>query len=433
MSETMATCIVFCGNGRTVRDVPRRLRTPLAVVAALVVAEAAVLLLRPRDGVIAPAPVDAASYFSRAEIDRARDYRRPQLVLHGGVLAVELGLLAALVARPPRRLAATPRRPVLAAGAAGVALSLALDVAPLPLAAVSHQRAVDVGLSTQSWGEWAGDLAKTWAIGGVLAGAGAAGAVALMRRFPRGWWLPASAVVVAFGAATVYAGPVVIDPLFNRFEPLAPGRTRSDVLQLAREAGVDVGEVYEVDASRRTTGANAYVTGLGRTKRVVLYDNLLRNFSRDETRLVVAHELAHVRHRDVPRGLLYLALVAPAGMLAAAQLARRLAPAAAQRPGPAVLPALALAVGVVAFGVTVVANQLSRRVEARADSFALRLTDAPQPFIDFERRITLRNVSDPDPPGWVVSLLGTHPPAVERIGIAKAFAGRRGAAQAPGG
>jgi len=432
MSETIAICIVFCGNARTVRDVPRRLRTPLAVVAALVVAEAAVLLLRPRDGVIAPAPVDAASYFSRAEIDRARDYRRPQLALQGGILAVELGVLVALVARPPRWLRTTPR-PVLAAAGAGVGLSLALQVAPLPLAAVNHQRAVDVGLSTQSWGQWAGDLAKSWAIGGVLAGAGAAGAVALMRRFPRGWWLPASAVVVAFGAVTVYAGPVVIDPLFNRFTPLPEGRTRSDVLQLAREAGVDVGEVYEVDASRRTTGANAYVTGLGHTKRVVLFDNLLKNFSRDETRLVVAHELGHVHYRDVPHALLYLAFVAPAAMLAVRQVTRRLAPAAAQRPGPAVLPALALATGVIAFGVTTIANQLSRRIEARADSFALRLTDAPQPFIGFERRITLRNVSDPDPPGWVVALLATHPPTVERIGIARAFAERRGAEARAGG
>ncbi len=131
----------------------------MAVVAALVVAEAAVLLLRPRDGVIDPAPVRLSSYFSAAEIDRARDFRRPQLALFGGTLLVEVAVLGVLVARPPRRLRGPMRRPVLVAAVAGAGLALALDVAPLPLRAVAHERAVDVGLSTQDWAVWAGDLA----------------------------------------------------------------------------------------------------------------------------------------------------------------------------------------------------------------------------------------------------------------------------------
>jgi len=230
---------------------------------------------------------------------------------------------------------------------------------------------------------------------------------------------------MGFAAATLYLGPVVLDPIFNRFTVLPDGPTRSDVLALAREAGVDVGQVYEVDASRRTTASNAYVTGLGRTKRVVLYDNLLKDFTRDEVRLVVAHELGHVRYRDVPRGLLYVALVAPFGMFAAAGLTRRLAPDE-PRAGPAALPALALSIALVSLGVTTIANQLSRRIEARADSYSQRLTGAPEPFIGFERGIALRNVADPDPPDWITFLLATHPPTVDRIGIAKAFeAGRR--------
>src|SRR5262249_7403874 len=96
------------------------------------------------------------------------------------------------------------------------------------------------------------------------------------------------------------------------------------------------------------------------------------------------------------------------------------------RPGPAALPALALSLAVISFGITVVGNQLSRRIEARADSFSLRLTNAPQPFIGFERGIAIRNVADPDPPHWLTFLLATHPPTVDRIGIAKAFeAGER--------
>jgi STE24 endopeptidase len=221
-------------------------------------------------------------------------------------------------------------------------------------------------------------------------------------------------------------GPVVLDPIFNRFNALPPGRARTDVLELARKAGVKVGQVYEVDASRRTTAANAYVTGLGRTKRVVLYDTLLKRFSPAETNLVVAHELGHVHYRDVPRGLLYLVLVAPAALFGAARLTERWRPHDAPPGAPAMLPAAALALGIVAFGTSIVSNQLSRRVEQRADSYSLRLTNEPGPFISSEKRLAVQNVSVPDPPAWQTFLLATHPPTIERIGTAVAFErGRR--------
>lgn len=378
------------------------------------------VLLRPRSGVIEPAPVRTESYFSASQVERARDYRRPQLAIYGGVLVVELGLLALLVARPPARLRGPFRRPVLAAAVAGAVLSVAVSISVLPLQIVSRERAKDVGLVTQSWGGYARDKSISWGIGGIFAGLGAATAVGLIRRYPRGWWAPGSVIVVAFGIASIYAGPVVLDPIFNKFQALPPGQTRNDVLELAERAGVDIGEVYSVDASRRSTAANAYVTGLGATKRVVLYDTLLENFKRDEVRLVVAHELAHQHYRDVPNGLLYLAIVAPFGLLAVAQLTRRLAPAGAE-PGPAILPALALSVLVTTLTIATISNQLSRQVEARADSYALTLTGQPEPFIDFEKRIALRNLSDPDPPDWQTLLIGTHPPTIERIGIAVAY------------
>ena len=297
-----------------------------------------------------------------------------------------------------------------------------LGLAPLPLRALARRRALAVGLVTQSWRGWSRDLLKGGALGIALNAAAAPVAVALMRRFPRGWWLPASGVAVAGAGTLTFLAPVALDPLFNSFTPLAPGAVREDVLALARRAGVAVREVYEVDASRRTTAANAYVTGLGRTKRVVLFDTLLSEMTGEEIRLVVAHELAHVRHRDVPRGLAHLALSAPAGMFAVAQLTRRLDRSAGGRASAASLPALALSLGVVSGAVGSIASALSRAVERRADAFALTLADAPEPFISFEQRIVAQNLADPDPPRWLVSLMGTHPPTVERIGIARAYA-----------
>ncbi len=396
----------------------RRLSWPVALVAALVATEAVVLLLRPRSGVLPVAPVSPRSYFSAADIDRARSYGTPQLALYAGQLALQAGLLALLVVRPPRLLRGPSRRPLRRGAAAGAGLSVALTLVALPLGAVAEQRARDFGLSTQDWTGWAADRAKGLGIEVVLAAGGAVLALALIRRFPRHWWLPVGAAVVAIGAAFLLAGPLLLDPLFNSFTPLKPGPVRSDVLAVARRAGVKVDRVLEVDASRRTSATNAYVTGLGSAKRVVLYDNLLRDFSRDEVRLVVAHELGHVHYRDVPRGLLFLALVAPFGTLAVQRLSERLS---RERGTPGALPALVLALTLVSMPMTWLSNSLSRRVEARADSFALLRTGEPRPFIGFEQRIARTNLADPDPPGWLVFLLGTHPPSVERIGAAVAY------------
>ncbi len=208
----------------------------------------------------------------------------------------------------------------------GAGLAVGLSLPTLPLSAISRRRGMAVGLVTQSWRGWAGDLVKGAGIESVLAGAAGSAAVAVTRRYPRRWWLPASAGSVLFGALLAALAPVVLDPVFNDFTPLPEGETRSDVLELARAAGVKVGEVYSVDASRRTTAANAYVAGLGPTKRVVLFDTLLDRYSRDEIRVVVAHELGHVRNRDVPRGVLYAALVAPAAALAVQRLSWELSP-----------------------------------------------------------------------------------------------------------
>jgi STE24 endopeptidase len=166
------------------------------------------------------------------------------------------------------------------------------------------------------------------------------------------------------------------------------------------------------------------VNGIGHTKRVVIYDNLLRDFPADQVRSVVAHELGHVKHRDVPRGLLWLAIVAPAGMLVVQRLTERLAPEArlGRGAGPAVLPAAALSIALVAFLINIPGNAMSRRVEASADAYSLQLDGDPAAMIGLERRLSTQNVSDPDPPGWVQLLFGTHPKTVERIGFALTWA-----------
>jgi STE24 endopeptidase len=414
------------------------------VLLTIIAAEGGARLLLPRESAIEPADVEPGAYFSSDEIERGRSFARPQLGLALGRMILELAALAALVGSGPRprrtglargtaaRLRTAVRRsrsqasPVAGAAVEGAKLAAQSTVVALPLSVLARRRAIAVGLVTQSWRGWAADLVKATAIESVLAGGAGAAAIAIMRRYPRDWWLPAAAGSVAGGALFTASAPVLLAPLFNKFTPLPEGETRSDVLELARAAGVEVGEVYSVDESRRTTGANAYVTGLGPTKRVVLFDTLLDRFDRDQVRVVVAHELAHVRNRDVLRGVAYAAIVAPAAALAVQRLSWELSD---ERATPRALPVLALAAMLVAVPTGLVGNRLSRAVERRADAFSLQLSRAPEAFISFQRSIAVQNVADVAPPRWVSALLATHPPTLERIGAAVAFSQR----ELPGG
>jgi STE24 endopeptidase len=185
---------------------------------------------------------------------------------------------------------------------------------------------------------------------------------------------------------------------------------------------VDVGHVYEVDASKRTTAINAYVNGLGSSKQVVLYDTLIHDLNQGERRAVVAHELGHVHGNDIQRGLLFVAIVTPLSLVFISLMAGGIARPRGAEPGtPAFLPAFALAIVATSFVIGIAGNQLSRAVEARADTFSLQLTNDPRGMIELQQQLADRNLSDPDPPGIFSFLFGTHPPAVDRIGAAVAW------------
>ena len=391
------------------------------MLTAAAAAEAGRRLLTPRAPVPEPARIDVRDWFSQAEIDRGRAFTRPQRVLALTRSGIELAALATLVRSPPAALRRRWRHPV-AGGAAGAAgLSLGLTAPGLPLRALARRRAIAAGLDTQPWSGWLVDLGKAGTIELAFSAAAGAGVIAATRRYPRTWWLAAAAGSVALGAGLGALAPVLLDPIFNDFNRLPEGETRSDVLALARQAGVGVGDVYAVDASRRTTAANAYVTGLGPTKRVVLYDTMLDRYTRDEIRLVVAHELGHMRHRDVPRNVAFAAIIAPAMAWGVQRTAGSLAGVAPGEPlAPAALPALALAATIVSAPLGPIGARLSRAMERRADAFSLQLAGAPEAFISFERRAAVQNLADLEPRRFA-RLLASHPTTAERIGVALAF------------
>ncbi len=394
-------------------------RVGATLVLALAAAEGARRLLTPREHPITPAPVALGDYFSPEEIDRGRRYARPQRALGLAATGIDVAAISALAVRPPAWLIRAGEWPVAGAAAAAAVLSATLSLPTLPLAVVTRRRAIAAGLDTQDWAGWGRDRVVAGALQSSFAAGAGAGVIAATRRWPRTWWLAAAGGSVGLGAVLAAVAPVVLAPIFNDFTPLPEGETRADVLELAEGAGVTVGEVYSVDASRRTTAANAYVTGLGPTKRVVLYDTLLDRYSRDEIRMVVAHELGHVRFHDVPRNVAFAAMIAPAAGLAVQQLSEALS---AERGTAVTLPGLALAAGAVSIPLGMVGNRLSRALERRADQYSLELGGASDAFVSFERAIALQNVAELAPPRWVTALMASHPPTDERIGTALAFA-----------
>ena len=219
--------------------------------------------------------------------------------------------------------------------------------------------------------------------------------------------------------------PVLVEPLFNDFTPLQDGPLRAGVLQLAEDEGVHVDDVLVADASRRTTTLNAYVSGFGGTRRVVLYDNLVRGVPREEALSVVAHELAHARHDDVLHGsLLGAAGAVPGigllGLVLGRATARRAARPEMQNTAgdPAVVPRVLALVAVAGLLASPVQNGISRKIETRADVDAIVATGDPEAFVELQQQLATRSLADLTSPAWSQFWFGSHPTTRERIAIA---------------
>jgi STE24 endopeptidase len=304
----------------------------------------------------------------------------------------------------------------------------------LPFSLRAYRQDLRAGLATQGLGGFLRDWAKARAVGLVLVVLPLGALVLGARWRPPGWPLVAAAAAVVLVLALAMAGPVLIEPLFNRFRPLGPGPLRTRVLALAATMAVPVGDVLVADASRRTTRLNAYVSGLGRTRRVVVYDTLLAaagpgsDTGADEVALVVAHELAHVRHRDVLWGTIGGAALAAVSVLAVVALfdldpVRRLFGVDGLG-DPLAAPGLLLLAALGGLAVSPVASAISRWAEARADWVSLEVTRDPATAVAVERRLALENRADLRPNRLLLVLFASHPSTMARIAQARLWAER---------
>ncbi len=300
-------------------------------------------------------------------------------------------------------------------------LVLAYEAGALPLAWYAWRLDRRYGLSHQPRREWLADQAKGIALGLVLAAVAAAVVYGAMARFGDRWWLAAGGVMALLVAVLATLAPVLLLPLFFRFRPLDRPALAGRLRALAEAAGTRVMGVYEWTLGSKTRRANAALAGIGATRRIIISDTMLEQYSDDEIAVVLAHELGHHVHHDIWRALAAESAVVLAGFYAADRALRAFGPALGLSgpDDPAGLPLVALAAGAMSIGLTPLALALSRLHERRADRFALELTGLAGPFVTAMRRLAAQNLAEERPSRIVRWLFHSHPPIEERIAAAE--------------
>lgn len=359
---------------------------------------------------------------------RARAYHRRRLVLSLGELLLTTTYLVVLVetraaGRLAERVSAWTPRWWLVLAVVALVLAVGHRLLSLPLAWLGgFWLPRRYGLLHQSLGRWLWDGAKAALIGAPLGLLAVEIVYGLMRWSPW-WWLWSAVIFLGGYALLALVAPVWLVPLFYRLTPLTDGPLKSRLLALAARVGVPVTGVFIVDQSRKSRTANAAVTGLGRTRRILLFDTLLDTFTPGEVEAVLAHELAHQIHGDIRRGLLVQGVLTLATFWIASG-ALRAGGAWLHLDGPADvagLPLFGLVVLAVGLAALPAANGWSRHVEHAADRFALETLPGPGPFIDAMERLAALNLAEREPHPVEEFLLYSHPPIGRRIAYARQF------------
>lgn len=375
-----------------------------------------------------PVAADPARDFTPAQIARAEGLSHALNGPSYGSLAIGLIVVAALGftplgARLFRRLTARVPTWPLRVALTGLAVTLLTAMITLPFAAWSHTVLERYGLTAQSWPGWLHDQAIGFGITAIATIVVLLLAGWLIRALPNAWFAPAAIAAFLLVVLVSYGYPMIIEPLYNAFSPMRPGALRTQLLDLARRDGVPVREVLVADASKRTATVNAYVSGFGSTRRIVVYDTLLRTTPPEQVRMIVAHELGHAKRGDVLYGTLVGALGTAAGVCLLYLVVT--APRVQRRTGVTHLadaggvPLLIAAVTAGTFLAAPAQTLVSRQIEARADAHALDLTHDPLTFAKMQRDLSVRNLSDPSPDAFDYVMYATHPTGPQRIAMAR--------------
>lgn len=399
-----------------------------AIAAAFAAAGVVAALVRPLAPELAPVATTLDG-FDPGVLETVRQYRSGRYVLMAVMAVISVAVPAAFVLMPLGRdlvgRVGSSRHRFVAAGLVAAMIALTTALAELPVVYwLTYARERRWGFATASPADWFRDWAIILGFVLVVAVVGAVVFVWARERWPGTWHLRLVVAGTALTALLTLGYPLLVQPLLLPTRPLGPGPVHDAVTAVLERAGADEVEVLVGDASRRTTKVNAFVTGIGPSRQLVLFDTLLE-LPPDQVAVVVAHELAHREHRDVPRAV----VASAAGLFVGLVVLRRMVGPDADGKKVGDPRAVAIVVLFLAAGQLLAApvtNWSSRRAEAAADHRALELTGAASRFIATQRTFVTRDLADPSPPSWVMVVWGTHPSISQRIRSAVAFAEAHG-------
>jgi STE24 endopeptidase len=375
-------------------------------------------------------PADPAAYFEADEVQKAKDYQRPLTVARGISLALNAGFLIAVIST------GLAGRVADGVGADGWFLRLVVIVASLTVAGVlidlpisiwttfSHERKWE--FSTETPKGFVADLFKSIVLGLVLQTL-LFGALWWLIRSTDLWWIYGWAVFFAFSVLLAFLLPIVIMPIFNKFTPLENEKLSARLRALAEGVGMKVSGVQVMDASKRTRKDNAFFAGLGGSRRVVVFDNLLSQPA-SVIASIVAHELGHWRRRHITKGVI-LGTITSFGLFVVLRLVSTwdFALDWADVPDirdPAALPLVLAVFSVVSSAISLLQAWISRAHERQADIDSLEITGDHDAFVQTHRGLSTRNLIDLAPSWWSY-IRASHPPPAERLRLGEVWSGSR--------
>ena len=282
-------------------------------------------------------------------------------------------------------------------------------------------------LSNQTFLQWFGEQLLALLVMAVIVLIAVEGIYLALKKAPRTWWIYVSVVFIGFTVVLVNLAPVLILPLFNVYTPLPEGELRERLVGLSHRANVQVEDIFTVDMSKQTKKANAMFTGLGNTKRIVLGDNLVDEFTTDEVEVVIAHEMGHNLMHHIWLGIFFSAIMATIGFLIIHLTGPRIITRFRNRlkidnmADVAGLPLIFLIFVIYGLITMPIFPAVSRHMERQADRFALEMTQNREAFISAMGELAYMNLSDPNPSPTIEFLLYSHPPISKRIKFAEEY------------
>jgi STE24 endopeptidase len=374
---------------------------------------------------------------TQSNTDRAKQYKRARIAFFiAGILFSWIAAALFLATGSSRRISDRSRRAIpnhhASEGATIVSFVLLSWIASFPLSYLRGYRLEhQYEMSNQTFGAWLGEQLKGLAIQLALMVPITQVMLAVIRRRPRDWWAVLSAMAIPFTVVLAHLAPVLILPFFNTYQPLRDQMLAERLKAIAARSGIKVADILEMDMSRQTKAANAFVTGIGSTKRIVLADTMLEELTHDEIETIVAHEIAHQAHHDLWR----LLAIGAATTAVVAWATQRVFESVNDRSKhithvrgagfAEALPLLSIVASVVGMFVMPLQNAYSRYIERKADAYALNLTENPDAFASGLNKIAEISLADPDPPRLEQVLLHSHPTIAERREACKRYAAEK--------